>query len=181
MNGWLFVRDEGTSQEDDLDLGPLPRIEGHAVIFERPTHETFNHKVIYVQTSPCPSRQRFECPKPEFWVNDQDALSLTLTFHAWGLKAEIGTRDLVMCAGHKRPGQCWPMAGTHQDKNSKHVPDCQMEIGSGIFAHICVKSSSTCVLSQRYLRKSKPQGVQSACPLNAARVRAVLGLWLLSK
>jgi len=39
MNGWLFVRDEGTSQEDDLDLGPLPRIEGHAVIFERPTVE----------------------------------------------------------------------------------------------------------------------------------------------
>jgi hypothetical protein len=39
MNGWFFVRDEGTSQEGDLDLGPLTRIEGHAVIFECPTVE----------------------------------------------------------------------------------------------------------------------------------------------
>lgn len=106
-------------------------------------------------------------------MNDQDALSLTLTFHAWGLKAEIGTRDLVMCAGYKRPGQCWPMAGTHRHKSRRNVPDCPMEIGSGIFAHMCVKGPSTRVLSQRYLRKSKPQGVKSACPLNAARVRAV--------
>lgn len=36
----------------------------------------------------------------------------TDTFHAWGFKAEIGTRDLVIRAGHKRPGQCWPMAGS---------------------------------------------------------------------